>query len=70
MGCERVGGVEGGGRLLEFCLRNEGVRNPDRYHIKINKYQFSNPFELSREKHQHMLEECVTFITTEKFRTS
>jgi len=23
MGCEKVGGVEGGGRLLEFCLRNE-----------------------------------------------
>jgi len=24
MGPQRVGGVEGGGRLLEFCLRNEG----------------------------------------------
>ena len=71
MGCERVGGVEGGIRLLEFaCETNDGVRDPVLYHIKINKYQFYNRLHFLGKKHRRVFEESVTFITTGKFRTS
>ena len=43
MGPQRVGGFEGGGRLLEFCLRKEGRSSgPQHIPYQDQKYQFYN----------------------------
>jgi hypothetical protein len=63
-----VGGAEGGGRLLEFCLRNERRSAGAGQIPHTNKYQFGNLLHFLGKSTDICLK-SVMFITTGKFRT-